>query len=569
MPGMTRHHLLLALPAILLCGLAVAAPRNHALLVGVSKYAYSEQLRNEGRKPIDLEGPEHDVVALKEVLVRRWEFEPRDVVTLTNAQATRQGILNALADIEKRSSPGDSVLIYLSGHGTSALDARLGLPVPHGSGAFAPYDFDPEKGLASLLVGRTDLRPALERLDRGQRQTWVIADACYSGQMVRSLHGVSGLPARYLPIPTREARDNMALPAYSMAPVPEPYPYRSTVFLSAAAEGEVAADFNAQVLKRYPTRDGKPHGALTDGLLRILEGELPADADGSGQLSLEEAHRSMAVYLSERGVGQTPQRLPSLAEDTAGLRQQCVLLAQGKVAVPKRRPPEPLSLLAPASLPAGISGRLQAIAGLRVTDALPADLVLVSRNGNLDLLTPSRDLIVRLPEGQSGAVLGSLQQFVWAKRFRQLAEQHQRAILPAEISPFRGGNFTFGQKVAFVVKPDKSAYILLLNVDASGKVSVLFPGQRGELQPISANIARHIPSDVPALQIQVQPPEGMDIQFIFAFDEAPPGIERLMGMLEVAADDPRLATLESLLPRMAGKYSFASTELRSLPAPRP
>lgn len=564
------NRILMALPAVLVCGAATAEPRNHALLVGVSKYQYSEQLRNEGRKPMDLEGPENDVVALKDVLIRRWDFRPEDVVTLSNAQATRRGILQAIAELEKRSSPGDSVLIYLSGHGTNAIAGGAGAAVPHGSGAFVPYDFSQEAGVSSLLVGRTDLRPALERLDRGQRKTWVIADACYSGQMVRSVSASGGLPSRYLPVLGRDARTNLAqVDVLADRPV-EPYPYTSTAFISAAAEGEVAADFTSQLLKRYPTRDGKAHGALTDALLRVLEGELPADADGSGQLSLEEAHRSMTAYLAAMGVGQSPQRLPSLAEDTSGLGQRAVLAATGKVAAPARRAPDPLSLVVQGDVPASVSGRLGSISGLRLRDKAPADLILAQRKGNVDLLTASLDLVTRVPADDAKGVLGSLQQFVWAKRLRQLAEQHQRAILPAEITPsVFGGNFLFGQKIAFVVKPDRNAYILLLNVDASGKVSVLFPGRRHELQPIPGGKARHIPGENPADQIVVQAPEGMDIQFIFAFDEAPPGIERLIGMQEAPATDPRLVALEELLPQMAGKYAFASTELRSLPGPQP
>ncbi|MBL8483028.1 MAG: caspase family protein, partial [Rhodocyclaceae bacterium] len=63
-----------------------AAPENRALLIAISKYQPSEQARRTpGGTGIDLDGPAHDVAALRDVLIRRWGFRSASIVTLVDA----------------------------------------------------------------------------------------------------------------------------------------------------------------------------------------------------------------------------------------------------------------------------------------------------------------------------------------------------------------------------------------------------------------------------------------------------------------------------------------------------
>ena len=47
-----------------------------------------------------------------------------------------------IAALEQRSAPGDTVLIYFSGHGTSANDNNNSYDLPYATGAWVPYDLD-------------------------------------------------------------------------------------------------------------------------------------------------------------------------------------------------------------------------------------------------------------------------------------------------------------------------------------------------------------------------------------------------------------------------------------------
>ncbi|MES2943036.1 MAG: caspase family protein, partial [Pseudomonadota bacterium] len=330
---------------------AQSIPRRVALLVGVGEYMDTNIPQ--------LEGPPHDVEAMRDVLVRRWGFLPKDIKTLVNREATRANILSELSALSRRSSAGDEVLVFFSGHGTSSLDALSGLPLPHGSGAFVPSDFKRVEGASSsgLIVGRTDLVPIYTALEAGGRRIWAISDSCYSGQQVRSVQLVktATLPQRMIPLlagkDAREQGADMALIA--QAPKPEPYPYRATAYLSASAEGERAKDIPKSMLTMVPTFDGKPHGAMTDALLRVLEGQIPGDLDGDGMLTLNEVHRATSEFMDKRAYGHTPQRLPSVEEDGQGIGNRPVLGVRGVAAPPRPDSLQPLRVslgAVPASL---------------------------------------------------------------------------------------------------------------------------------------------------------------------------------------------------------------------------
>jgi hypothetical protein len=181
------------------------------------------------------------------------------------------------------------------------------------------------------------------------------------------------------------------------------------------------------------------------------------------------------------------------------------------------------------------------------------------------------DLLAELPPAAAfGRPLrDSLRQLAWAHRLRQVAERHRRGALAVEVSPaLYGGNFRIGAEIRFVVRPDREAWLLMLNVDSAGRVSVLYPFDRSELRPLQAGRARTIPGADPEPAIKVQPPEGMDIQMVFAFDAEPPELRSLLRLVSADPDDARLARLEPLLASMAGRYTFAQSVLRVSAAPR-
>ena len=126
-----------------------------------------------------------------------------------------------------------------------------------------------------------------------------------------------------------------------------------------------------------------------------------------------------------------------------------------------------------------------------------------------------------------------------------------------------------GQFIHFVVRPERAAWLVIVNINADGKVSVLYPYRASELNPLQAGAARAVPGDSGSDRVQVEPPEGMDLQLAFAFDNKPEGIDKLLGVGNVDAGDARLAALERMLAQQNGKFTFAQSSLRVSPALKP
>jgi Caspase domain/Domain of unknown function (DUF4384) len=558
---------LLACVILLVCVLPASAdPKRLALLIGIGQYQDNLHIPT-------LEGPPNDVAAMRAVLVRRWGFLPQDIVALVNDKASRANIMQELAALSKRSKPDDEIVVYFSGHGTSALDSinRNQLAVPHGSGAFLPFDFttgNPDN--AKLIVGRRDLVPVFKQLEQARRKLWVISDSCYTGNAVRSANLASRerLPERMIPLLRQEkdkAEQHDDLELAIKAPQLPPYPYQSVLFLAAAAEGERARDIPASALSRMPTLDGKPHGAMTDALLRVLEGKIAGDLDGDGILSLTEVQRATADFMDSRSYGHTALRLPLVAEDLHGLGNQAVLSLRSVAAKPGKINLPALQVRL-ENMPEALSKAISGVPDIQLVEQAYAADILVRRNGNnLGIFSPSGDLLAAMNISEVERARKQVRQLAWARQLRIQAEQHRRGTLPTEIDPAQmGGNFRIGDKVSFVVRPDKASVMVLININSDGNVSVLYPGSPAEAQSQPGGVALYIPGKEGRQRIEVRPPAGMDLQFHFAFDQEPQGLAAIYGLDGVDPDDSRLRGFMNSLALMNGKFTFAQTSLRTL-----
>lgn len=105
---------------------------------------------------------------------RFGRFPPANVTVLTDAQATRANILNALQDLFLRAREDDLVLLYLSSHGSPRRDAGgLG-----GVGYLVTYD----TALDNIWLDAIDYEGFSRRAEliRARRKV-IFLDTCYSG----------------------------------------------------------------------------------------------------------------------------------------------------------------------------------------------------------------------------------------------------------------------------------------------------------------------------------------------------------------------------------------------------
>jgi len=137
----------------------------HALIVGINKYKEWRRLQTAVK----------DAVGLRDVLVEQYGFIEKNVILLTDEQATRLRILQDLRALASNLGEKDNLLIYFAGHGQ--LDDLTG------DGYWIPVEGklkDPGTWLSNSLL-KSILGSEKVRI----KNVVVIADSCYSGALLR------------------------------------------------------------------------------------------------------------------------------------------------------------------------------------------------------------------------------------------------------------------------------------------------------------------------------------------------------------------------------------------------
>jgi len=107
--------------------LAQKTKRKLALLIGINQY----DAKNEW---LPLNGCVNDVELQKQLLIHRFNFNSKDIVTLTDRQATRANIIDAIGEISSQVLPDDVVIVHFSGYGSRIKSQPSLVPV---DGSFA------------------------------------------------------------------------------------------------------------------------------------------------------------------------------------------------------------------------------------------------------------------------------------------------------------------------------------------------------------------------------------------------------------------------------------------------
>jgi|GEM_PF-433930 len=542
--------------------------KKHALLIGVGQY----------QPPFELEGPPNDVADLEQSLVKYWGFPGENITKLIDKDATKKNILSKISDLQETTQPGDEIFIYFSGHGTSSLDKEFGgaLKLPYASGAIVPYGSKLSKD--SLIIGKTDLRPLLSKLDQGNRRMLVVFDSCYSGNSVRSMFAPGGrgkTKARFMKMPVAEGTtsgDNLefSTASKSMSRV-DPYPYRNIVYMSAAQENETAND----IPSGNRTFDGKAHGAFTDALLRILNKQTRADLNGDGGISLQEIYQTSKNIVSEQNWPQTPMALPknegnatSTAENTPFfIDNQSPSIPEKLINVESQT--NNLLRVSLSTLADDHRSALTAIDGVQEDDKNPDMVLAKNPNGNFSVLTGSGDKITDDLSAQTPTQLAAwLQNRVKLERLLKMAKKNARFTSSLEVGNGLGGSAVVeGERFNFTLQTERPAYLLLLSVNAQNLVNILYPYNQQELVERNANQSIHFPGSEEHELIEATAPFGTDQLLLIAFDtttQRPEIVDKLVGMQELAMDSPLMQELYQVLDSGQAQYAASSLALISL-----
>lgn len=144
--------------------------KNYLFTIGIDKYDHWKPPLNCAVK---------DIEDFAKVLLDRYNFEPENIVTLKDAEATEQNIIIHLKKLNKLVAKEDNLIVYFSGHGHYDEDQKSGFWIP--VNARQGGDFEHEYLDTSIIANR------LKAID--SLHTYLIIDACFSGTMVRKPKG--------------------------------------------------------------------------------------------------------------------------------------------------------------------------------------------------------------------------------------------------------------------------------------------------------------------------------------------------------------------------------------------
>ncbi|XVF82560.1 hypothetical protein PTKIN_Ptkin16aG0059300 [Pterospermum kingtungense] len=126
-----------------------------------------------------LQGCINDVLAMRDLIIKRFGFDPNNVQLLTDDQGsslllTGANIKAALDDMVDQAEPGDVLFFHFSGHGTVIPSLDPGQPFRQDE-AIVPSDLN--------LITNMDLRQLIKRLPIGSSFT-IFSDSCHSGGFI-------------------------------------------------------------------------------------------------------------------------------------------------------------------------------------------------------------------------------------------------------------------------------------------------------------------------------------------------------------------------------------------------
>jgi WD40 repeat protein len=234
----------------------IAKSKLYVLAVGVGAYA------NPAFK-LDLPAKDARDVAASWKAQTGGLYRDVEVKLLTDAQATKNGILAGLEWLERETTEKDVAILYFSGHGIN--DPRSG------DYLFLPYESDMEARRTTLLPDR-EVRSALSTIPG---KVLLFLDTCHSGNLLGTAK-------------TRDAADLTGL----------------LNELASADSGVVVFSASTGRQQAIESSDWK-NGAFTRALLEALAGKADRDGDHSLYITEIESYLDKRVKELTRGL-QTP-----------------------------------------------------------------------------------------------------------------------------------------------------------------------------------------------------------------------------------------------------------------------
>jgi len=279
--------------------LSFASPQKHAIIIAVGNYP-----KESGWQPINAL---NDVPVIKSALLKQG-FLQKNIKVLSDAAATKQGIISALKQLAFDSKVGDVVFIHYSGHGQQITDDN-GDEIDGYDESLIPFDAR-KVFIKGIYEGWNHLRDDelgayinLLRTKVGSSgDVCIFLDACHSGTATRGMETCRGTEFLFQEpgyLPGSKANDRSVF--FDNNPSREIMGKMSPVTIISGS-GKLELNYE------YFAADGKSYGSLSYAASKILS---TITATVSYRALFENIRTEMAVIAPRQNpqIEGTPDRL--------------------------------------------------------------------------------------------------------------------------------------------------------------------------------------------------------------------------------------------------------------------
>lgn len=254
---------------------------KRALLVGINKYKIPES---------DLHGCINDITNIRDILLKYFSFDVKEIRMLVDERATKKNIIKRLEWLTNKTKEGDCLLFHYSGHGSQIVDRDGDELKDKLDEILCPYDMDWDGN----FITDDDLSSIFKNIPKGVNLE-IILDSCHSGTGTREMMAIKGLPIefsfkpRFLQPPIDIAcRADDDIEVRKLLKGANPINH---VLFSGCRDNQTSAD--AYI-------NGNYNGAFTYYLCKHLR-------DVQGNISRQELIRRIRASLKFNGFSQIPQ----------------------------------------------------------------------------------------------------------------------------------------------------------------------------------------------------------------------------------------------------------------------
>ncbi len=471
--------------ALTLAAPALAEPRAHGLVVGVSDYAaFGAYEEGQSGQPVyDLLGAANDARLVAQSM-RDAGIDLPDARLLLDEHATKAAFLAAWRQMLDTAAPGDRLIVTFAGHG--AQETERSEPYDEADQRdeiLMFHDFDPDQPGVGRL---TDDALQVLFAEAAEYQVIWVADSCHSGGLTRN---ASRTLSRFAGL--FEGLEDPSLADVPLATGDDAAPEHEalahvTQILATASEDRIVKEVEI---------GGRMHGALSWYFAQSLKGQ--ADADNDGQTTRAELRN----YLDTRvytlmNQTQQPQILPRGDAELmfASVRDPGAPespVAAGEPARPQvvqsHGGDQDVEMAGQAVLPVTILGaRPPGLDGARIREvALGAALSFEEEaSGVWAVFNQTGDRVTRIDAtGRLDAAIYALPRDARPilQRTRVLQSLKGLVAAGADAPQIRlksgDGTMYLGEEAAFVYTGPAAAlpYLTLFNVASNGKLQLVYP----------------------------------------------------------------------------------------------